>query len=109
MFNWLFQLFGKTDYKQLKKELENEIQQRKDEYKFQTVEPFFRYKIMVFSDTKWKWMPYEFLSDSSEYADKTIKEFDDISKRNLEKYESVKRLLQQIELREKLKQRRHSK
>lgn len=29
MFNWLFQLFGKTDYKKLKKEMENEIRERK--------------------------------------------------------------------------------
>ena len=29
MFDWLFQLFGKTDYKKLKKELENEIRERK--------------------------------------------------------------------------------
>ena len=71
MFNWLFQLFGKTDYKQLKKELQNEIRQRKID------EP------------------------AERWAQQEIKEMKENGSKK--KFEDINRV------REKIKQRKHSK
>jgi len=71
MFDWLFQLFGKTDYKKLKKELENEIRERK------------------INELAERWARQEI----KEMKEKGIKK----------KFEDINRV------REKIKQRKHSK
>lgn len=113
MFNWLFQLFGKTDYKKLKKEMENEIKQRRHE----VLRQHFIYSkvVKVFKNGNWE---NHLITGTSKQINEEEERLQLETKQNLfmykeeilQKEEKEKNKKESInKIREKIKQRKHSK